>query len=232
VTSSLPSVSRERSSALAGSKTKAPKGGWKRSDWPQAGEGKVVRGFCQLHHSFWCPCANPGLYGPRTHKRVADPNLVVLPEATLQRAIREGKQRQANRTADGSRNRGTDRGADIHVLGRIGEHVVAHWLGIELPPDGSKKDKWDLEWRGIKIGVRTRSEPWHDLYVWPDDLPDAYYVLVYAKNPETRVLGGIWGRDAQTEDRWAPKWSRGKFPHTDCYIVPSSELSLEKPCPA
>lgn len=39
------------------------KGGWKSSDWPRAGEGKVSKtGFCSLHTSHFCPCAAPSLY--------------------------------------------------------------------------------------------------------------------------------------------------------------------------
>lgn len=102
-----------------------------------------------------------------------------------------------------------------HIEGAMGELVMAKarnrfWTGCGQ----SLRDDTDVG--GVQI--RTRRNHDYELYLWPNDPEDAYWVLVTGQPPVFRVRGYILGSEAKR-----PEWfkSLGREP---AYFVPTSEL--------
>ena len=208
---------------MAGSKAKKKKGGWTASDWPDAGKGEVVRGFCQLHRSFWCPCANPGLYTKRRPGRIPATKMSgVVPDSVIQEAMafgeaRRGESRGANRQA--ITNSGGVSGA-FDFEGSVGEHIVAAKFNLPKPKLNTFKGERDvgpLEVETCDFGRRLIFRPSDANQGVPLDTP---YVLVHYEQSSRRYsLVGWLTLGEGLEIGEDPGWSGNP-----CFVVENSVL--------
>lgn len=106
-------------------------------------------------------------------------------------------------------------GYDVHVLGAIGEYVVARTLGIFWSGPGTLRAS-DV---GRHIQVRTRSRHDYELIVHPNDEDDAPFVLVTGQGLDYVVHGWIMGRDGKQREWWNDP-ARGR----PAYFVPHTAL--------
>lgn len=105
-------------------------------------------------------------------------------------------------------------GYDIHVLGAVGEFVVARALGLFWSGPGTLRAP-DV----ASLQVRTRSRSHYELIVHPDDDDDAAFVLVTGGGLQYHVHGWIEGRLAKKREWW-----RDPAGGRPAYFVPQREL--------
>jgi hypothetical protein len=117
-----------------------------------------------------------------------------------------------------------------HILGAMGELVVARTIGIPWSPKmGSFKKELDVG----PYEVRTRSIPDGTLMVRKNDAPDRTYVLVVptkrieGKEFEGQVLPDVWrivgmmtGAAAQQEQYWNTNYKAYCVPQRDLESFP------------
>lgn len=114
------------------------------------------------------------------------------------------KLRALNRHGAARRGRMPGMDLNLHWQGQRGEIFAARVYGADAEP---KVNVFHSHVPDIgRWGqVRTRSKPFYDLIVRPDDADDFYYILVigtHVPHSQLRVVGGIWGADAKRTQWW------------------------------
>ena len=109
------------------------------------------------------------------------------------------------------------RGLIVHVEGALGELAVAkaidrHWA--------ARVDTYKGADLGDRIQVRTRSKPYYELIVRPDDQDAEAFVLVTGQCPTYVVHGWLWGGEAK-QSRWWKDLGNDRPP---AWIVPQADL--------
>lgn len=105
-------------------------------------------------------------------------------------------------------------GYDIHVLGAVGEFVVARALGLFWAGPGTLRAS-DVG----RLQVRTRSRSHYELIVHQSDDAGAAFVLVTGAALSYQVHGWCYGLEAQQRHYWRdPAGGRPAF------FVPQSDL--------
>lgn len=138
-----------------------------------------------------------------------EPTTITLTPAEYVHAAQAGFLRQAANVCRGRRDAHgySGDGYDIHVLGAVGEYVVARALGLFWAGPGrlAAPDVGTLQ-------VRTRSQADYDLIVHPRDADDAVFVLVTGQELRYVVRGWMYGRDAKQRHFWRdPAGNRPAF---------------------
>ncbi len=137
-------------------------------------------------------------------------------------AARLAQQRHQASLASGLQGRfgGPTDGAasqQVHLVGAVGECVVAKMLGLAMPDTVNTFKAPDLS-RAVQ--VRTRTKPEYELIVRASDNPNEAYVLVTYVDDHTGVVRGfIQGWAAQR-----PEFSRSHGGRAPAYFVPTSWL--------
>ena len=149
---------------------------------------------------------------------------IVLDPDDMEWAEVVGQTRQQRREAAGHKNAhaSMDAGED-HILGAMGECAYSRlsgrpWTGALLDIGG------DNDVDGVQ--VRTRREHHYDLYLWPDDKRDAWWVLMTGHGPTFVCQGRIWGAAACDERYFTPA-NPSRFPRAACYVIPQKRLEKE-----
>lgn len=157
---------------------------------------------------------------------------VILSEEEQQQADEGGLRRQQRAVQDGRKDRHGFTGdpLKIHRDGVGGEMAVYKAFGLVWKDTPYEKDERDLP-HGLE--VRTRTQHWHELLVWPCDKMDRGYILVTKEegDPEYRIHGLMLGEDAMQDKYWKQVSSRPAsffVPQND--LVPIEEViqSLQK----
>ncbi len=105
-----------------------------------------------------------------------------------------------------------------HVNGAIGEYAAAKVMGRHWAPTVNT-------FRGMPdiapcFEVRTRTEPWHDLIIRPDDPDEQIYILVTGSFDTYFVVhGGCDGRYGKRDE-----WLQTHGGRAPAYFVPRHEL--------
>lgn len=90
-------------------------------------------------------------------------------------------------------------GWDLHVEGAAGELALAKACGVYWPASvNTFRDGEDV----TGYEVRTRSKPYYDLILRPNDDPEKRYVLITGKMPVYQIRGWILGKDGMQEQFW------------------------------
>ncbi len=143
---------------------------------------------------------------------------VLLTDAEMEWARTVGARRQEENVAAGLRDKyGAARagGANLHVLGAIGEITVAHAMKYQYgyPQDVFKgKDYGPYQ-------VRTRRFRRMKLLLHPDDADNDVFIAVYGIPPEMWIAGWCYGAEGKARPYWQdPLGGR------PCYFVPNAAL--------
>lgn len=105
-------------------------------------------------------------------------------------------------------------GYDIHVLGAVGEFVVAQALNLFWAGPGTLRAP-DVG----RLQVRTRSRSHYELIVHDGDDDDAAFVLVTGQGLSYQVHGWMYGLEAKARRYWRdPAGGRPAF------FVPQADL--------
>jgi len=135
-----------------------------------------------------------------------------------------GKARQGRRSAAGDRSywKTTEAEAEAaHIVGAAGEIAAAKVLNRY--PSGLFLDMAaDDDVSGIQ--VRTRRKEGYELYLFPKDPEDAWYVLLIGTSRSFVYKGAIHGKDAMKPENWREKGKNGSFPKKACWIVSPYDL--------
>ncbi len=112
----------------------------------------------------------------------------------------------------------------MHIEGACGECAFAKWMGMFW--SGSLENL-----RAADVGayeVRTRSRPYYDLIVHPNEADDARFVLVLGTAPHFKLAGYMYGRDAKDQRYWSdPAGGRPAFFVPQKELQPIEELKME-----
>lgn len=184
-----------------------------RASW----RGQVTLRESQALLDFWHPVALREMFG-----RAAIDCLLTPADCRL--ATDVGRGRQSRRTRAGHRNaHGSMDAGEDHVLGAHGECAYSRLSG--RPWTGATSDiTSDDDVDGVQ--VRTRRDHSYDLYLWPEDKQDAWWVLMTGMPPAFKYWGRIWGKAACIDAHFTVANRRG-FPREDCYVVPRQKLEME-----
>lgn len=107
-----------------------------------------------------------------------------------------------------------------HLLGTYGELAVAKWLNIFTSlPAGVWKNKPDLEYLGVPLEVRHRSDPRYDLNIRRDDDPNSVYIMTSGTAPEITIHGGILGKEGMLAE-----YIQTYGNMSEAYFVPKDKL--------
>lgn len=193
---------------MAGSRTK-PKGGYTRADWfpdlDDQAEGMVMDGFCMKHHSFWCPCAAPGLYDPKKRKMSSSPDPTLqfrsISASDMQKIRTEAARREQQKRGYAS-TRGWASGGNTHLPGLVGELVFGRVIGKE--PDWELRAAGDdgTDFDGVDVKCSTFL-PDPDLKMPQGDLRKKkrspfYALVVWNQEAGTAAYAG-WATRAEVE---------------------------------
>ena len=141
---------------------------------------------------------------------------ITLAPAEFQHAAYAGFMRQTQNLCVGRNDahgyHGT--GYDIHILGAVGEYVVARALAVFWPGPGLLRAP-DVG----PIQVRTATRLDSRLIIHPSDPDDAPFVLVTGAGLSYEVRGWMWGLNAKQPMWWTDP--TGKRP---AYFVPQKHL--------
>ena len=146
---------------------------------------------------------------------------ITLPPVLWEYAEQVGLTRQSRRDAAGHRNAYASMGGDEdHILGACGEcaySLLSHrpWTGALMDIGG------DNDVDGVQ--VRTRRQHNYELYLWPHDKQDAWWVLMTGDAPTFVFQGRIWGANAHADEFFTEARPMG-FPRAACYVIPTTRL--------
>lgn len=141
-----------------------------------------------------------------------------LSNAEVGNACMGGMRRNISSIRDGRKdNHGlSGPGWNEHIVGAIGEMVVAKALGIYWSAGVDTFKDPDL---GVDIQVRCSDQPMASLIVRDDDKDDHRFVLVVGVLYRFHIVGWMYGDEAKQQ-----RWYKNPNGRGFAYFVPQTEL--------